>query len=84
MFLQISACLQCCQVVRIRTHLCACVCVFESVCTFIQTDLHPLELLVGGKGSCRDTFNQVLLQTTERESKERREGGEKKTELDNL
>lgn len=60
---------------------CVHVCVFESVCTFIQTDLHPLELLVGGKGSCRDTFNQVLLQTTERE---RREGGEKKTELDNL
>lgn len=34
------------------------------VCRSFQTDSHPLEFLVGRKGSSRDTFNQVLLQTT--------------------
>lgn len=34
------------------------------VCRSFQTDSHPLEFLVGRKGSSWDTFNQVLLQTT--------------------
>lgn len=51
--------------------MCACL----NVCAHSQTDSHPLELLVGSKGSCWDTFNQVLLQTTvERERGREREG----------
>lgn len=35
----------------------------------IVTDLHSLQLFVGSKGSCWDTFNQVLFQpTVERET----------------
>lgn len=40
---------------------------------FFFKNLHPFELLVGSEGSSRDAFNQVLLQTTERE-KGRSEG----------
>lgn len=34
-----------------------------------QTNLHPLEFFIHAEGSCRDTFDQILLQTTERERK---------------
>lgn len=40
------------------------------VCRSFQTDSHPLEFLVGRKGSSWDTFNQVLLQTTVEREKE--------------
>lgn len=40
------------------------------VCRSFRTDSHPLEFLVGRKGSSWDTFNQVLLQTTVEREKE--------------
>lgn len=48
---------------------------------FFWSNLHPFELLVGREGSSRNAFNQVLLQTTERE-KGRSEGERKKKKLD--
>lgn len=37
----------------------------------VWLNLHPFELLVGRKGSSRNTFNQVLLQAAERKKKGR-------------
>lgn len=48
---------------------CMCVCVSECACSSIQTDLHPFKLFIGCEGSCWDTFDQILLQTAEREGK---------------
>ena len=39
------------------------------LCSFPQTNLHPLELFIGAEGSRRDTFDYILLQTAKREKK---------------
>lgn len=39
----------------------------------VLSNLHPFELLVGRKGSSRNTFNQILLQAAKAEKEERSE-----------
>lgn len=39
----------------------------------VLSNLHPFKLLVGRKGSSRNTFNQVLLQAAKREKEGRSE-----------